>query len=122
VTVTEAAQARRVTRATFWTRLFVLVVVVYMVATTATQTILALQDSERIRQNRAIQATIRDCVTPTGKCYRANQRQREQTVNDINRYSVLAAACAVVTPLDAPPAAREKAITTCIKDRLDADG
>lgn len=112
-------QAKREVRAAFWTRLFAVVVFAFLVFNSAAVTFLNVQDSERIQQNRRIQQTIRDCVTPDGECYRDNQRQRATTVREINHHSVLAAACAVVVRVDDPVEARVEAIAECIREQLD---
>lgn len=109
---------RRETRANLWTRVFVVVVLAFLIGNSALTGYLAVRDSERIQQNKRIQQTIRDCVSPTGRCYQDNQKQRAQTVRAINRHSVLAAACAVVVPPTDPVEARVEGIADCIREQL----
>ena len=111
--------ADRERRATLWSRVFVVVVLLFMLGNTAAVTLLAVQDNRRIQQNKNIQKIIRDCVEPGRPCYEDNRQQRAKTVRDINRHSILAAACAVVIPLDEPVDARAEAIAACIRDQLD---
>lgn len=119
--ISNVEQARREVRASFWSRVFVAYMVTMVTAVLFGLLYLNVRDGERIEQNREIQGVIRDCVTPTGACYRDNEAKRKRTVAEINRYSVLAAACALAAPLDAPTAERERLITLCIVDRLADD-
>lgn len=61
-------------------------------------------------------ALVRDCVTPGGKCYERGQRQTAAAVADINRVTVLAAACA-----DKPAQQTQDEIYACVVRRLAAD-
>ena len=91
---------------------------------------LAVQDHQRIEQNERIQAFIREqaiknqrlieqvesCTTPTGKCYRDNRNRTNTVVMDINRVSILAAACA-----DRDDTQTAAQIRKCVLDQLERE-
>ena len=91
---------------------------------------LAFQEQERIEQNEQIQSFIKEqavrngrlvkqvesCTTPTGKCYRDNQNRTNTVVMDINRVSILAAACA-----DRDDTQTAAQIRKCVMDQLERE-
>lgn len=52
------------------------------------------QNTHTSKSSHSILTIIRDCTTPTGKCYQRNQAQNRSTIDSINEVSVYAATCA----------------------------
>lgn len=125
-------QAYRVARSEFVNRLFVIVLLVFVVLSLGIQTVLAVQDSRRIEQNDEIQQfikdqaiengalsrTVRDCVTPGGECFERGQEQTADAVGDINRVAVIAAACATSLPEGISQQRRVFLTQSCVIQRL----
>lgn len=66
-------------------------------------------------------AVIKDCTSPSGKCYKRGQDQTAQVLSDVSRIIILAAACAVdVTPAQSV-ADRQASITNCLTERIARD-
>jgi hypothetical protein len=125
--VTPDEQARRIARATFVTRLFILVAAVVAAAlvvglvvlvglirsTQIDNTAKADARDETIANTARTLRLVRSCVTPSGKCYERGQAQTAEAVGNINRVVILAAACAAQMP-----GGTVESITKCVTDQL----
>lgn len=65
---------------------------------------------------------ILDCTDATGDCFKENQRRTAQTVGDINKVIVLAAACSVGLEQGMTVEQRQIAIQECVIERLAVQG
>lgn len=110
----ERKQAKRVARAEFATRGFLVIVLVILAVAVVTLGQI-FDNSER---NGETLRVIRDCTQPSGQCYKRGQAQTAQAVADIGRYVVLAAACAADVDASQPVDRRIALITACITERL----
>lgn len=66
-------------------------------------------------RNTAVLDTVRSCTTPGRPCYEDSRRRTAKVVTDINRVSLLAAACA-----DRPRSQTVEEIQSCVIERLAA--
>lgn len=64
------------------------------------------------------QQTIRGCVDPDGECSKRGQEQTAKAVGDLNRVTILAAACAGELPPGLTVDQRVDLISACITKRL----
>lgn len=69
-----------------------------------------------VRLIKAQGRAIRDCTDPTGECFKRAKRQTAGAVNDINKISVYAAACA-----DQSGVQTASEIYACVVERLAKD-
>ena len=126
------AQARRATRASFWTRLFLVMVSLLLVAAIVTIVVLLatirgtqLDGTPTGKKLVASADRILDCTEPgdgkkkpAGDCYRRSQRQTADILTSAQRIIILSAACS--TDLDPAASVDERiaAITVCVTKRL----
>lgn len=71
---------------------------------------------ELAERNTQVLDTVRSCTTPGKACYEENRKRTADVVTDINRVSLLAAACA-----DAPHTQTVEQIQLCVLQRLQQD-
>ena len=81
-------------RAQLWRRLAIgaLVVAVLMLLCTTTYTVVQMRATQK--SNGLLLQVVLDCTTPGKGCYERGQAQIGHAVSNINRVSVIAAACA----------------------------
>jgi hypothetical protein len=63
-------------------------------------------------QNKQILDRIVDCTDPSGKCFQEGQSRTKDTINQLNRITLLAAYCSNKTPPYATVAEVRKCIVT----------
>lgn len=60
---------------------------------------------------------VKDCVEPGGDCYKRSRKQRQNTLNNINRVTAYAVACSSELDLRMSVPERARVVTDCI-DRM----
>lgn len=131
MTELDASLHRKTVRATLATRLLIvgavvlgaIIVTLQLQATLQTRQIATGIEAQQDTNTGTLDASeatldrIVECTTPGRECYDRGQEQTSAAVGDINRISVLAAACA-----DRPRAQSVEQIQACVIARLaDAD-
>lgn len=130
--ISDEALYKRERRASFATRLFVIVVgaavAAILVANLAGLIIIRHQQVANVKTNdethansvvlKNLAAQILSCTTPKGECYRTGQERTGEAVASINQVVIYAVACSKVIPNQGQRTFDE--IQACVETRLKA--
>lgn len=121
----EDEQARRVARASFVSRLFVIVFGASLALALVAVVVLALSirstQIEGTPTGKKLMASsnrILDCTDPSGECFKQGQRRTAKAVGDINAASLLVVVCALQVPNGTPLNEALDQVSTCVAKRL----
>jgi adenylosuccinate synthase len=111
VDVRTAEQARRKAS------LYNLGLLTLLVACLALLIVMGYQNTQLTRETKATNASIADCITPVGKCYKQSNARTGKAISDLIRSQVFVSECGRLYPGEAGPAYNVK-LEACVAGRL----